>query len=63
MTVDHPFDGTQTKAGLPWRYSRTPTSIPEPAPWMGQHTEEVLGGLLGLSGAEISRLVDEGVAY
>ena len=37
--------------------------MPEPAPWMGQHTEEVLGGLLGLSGDEISRLVDEGVAY
>ena len=63
VTVDHPFDGKQTKAGLPWRYSRTPTSITEPSPWMGQHTEEVLRDLLGLSGDEISRLVDEGVAY
>ena len=62
ITVDHPFEGEHTKAGLPWRLSGAPASISEPAPWMGQHTEEVLTDLLGLTGDEISQLVEEGVA-
>jgi 2-methylfumaryl-CoA isomerase len=33
-----------------------------PAPVLGQHTEEVLTELLGLSGKEIGRLYDEGLA-
>jgi 2-methylfumaryl-CoA isomerase len=32
-----------------------------PAPRLGEHTEEVLCGLLGLSGAEFGRLHDKGV--
>jgi len=33
----------------------------EPAPRLGQHTDEVLAGVLGLSAAEIGRLHDAGV--
>ena len=32
-----------------------------PAPWLGQHTDEVLAEVLGLSGTEIGRLHDAGV--
>ena len=34
---------------------------PEPAPKLGQHTDEVLGEVLGMSAGEIARLHDQGV--
>jgi 2-methylfumaryl-CoA isomerase len=37
-----------------------PPGDPLPAPYLGQHTEEVLAERLGLSGGEIGRLVDAG---
>jgi 2-methylfumaryl-CoA isomerase len=33
----------------------------EPAPRLGEHTDEVLHALLGLSDGEIARLHDQGV--
>lgn len=35
---------------------------PKPAPFLGQHTEEVLANKLGLSAGQIAKLVDRGVA-
>jgi 2-methylfumaryl-CoA isomerase len=35
---------------------------PKPAPFLGEHTDEVLSGMLGLSSAQIGGLVDRGVA-
>jgi 2-methylfumaryl-CoA isomerase len=35
---------------------------PRPAPYLGEHTEEVLAEKLGLSAAQIAALVDRGVA-
>jgi succinate--hydroxymethylglutarate CoA-transferase len=50
---DHPTAGP-TKLLAPWiRLSETPASIRDDAPAIGQHTDEVLGGLLGLSSAEL----------
>jgi crotonobetainyl-CoA:carnitine CoA-transferase CaiB-like acyl-CoA transferase len=34
---------------------------PAGAPRLGEHTREVLGGILGLSGAELDDLADDGV--
>jgi 2-methylfumaryl-CoA isomerase len=34
---------------------------PPGAPKLGEHTDEVLAGVLGLSGAEIGRLHDSGL--
>jgi 2-methylfumaryl-CoA isomerase len=34
---------------------------PAAAPQLGQHTDEILAGVLGLSAAEIGDLHDEGV--
>ena len=58
---DHPTAGP-VKLLAPWIHmSKTPTSIRTDSPALGQHTDEVLGGLLGLSGAEVRNLHEQGV--
>jgi len=58
---DHPSAGPMTLLA-PWIHlSKTPTSIHDDAPAIGQHTDEVLGGQLGLSAGELSDLRAEGV--
>ena len=58
---DHPTAGPTTLLA-PWIHlSKTPASIRDDAPAIGQHTHEVLGGLLGLSGAELEDLRAQGV--
>jgi crotonobetainyl-CoA:carnitine CoA-transferase CaiB-like acyl-CoA transferase len=47
--------------GIPFRMNGTPPSIRRPPPLLGQHTEEVLGGELGLSAARIAELRAEKV--
>lgn len=57
----HPSAGP-TKLLAPWIHlSKTPTGIHHDAPALGQHTDEVLGGLLGLPAAELSDLRARGV--
>jgi crotonobetainyl-CoA:carnitine CoA-transferase CaiB-like acyl-CoA transferase len=41
--------------------SKTPASICNDAPALGQHTAEVLGGVLNLSTADLDKLRSEGV--
>jgi crotonobetainyl-CoA:carnitine CoA-transferase CaiB-like acyl-CoA transferase len=58
---DHPTAGPTTLLA-PWiRFSETPASIRDDAPAIGQHTDEVLGGLLGLNSAELTHLREQGV--
>jgi crotonobetainyl-CoA:carnitine CoA-transferase CaiB-like acyl-CoA transferase len=58
---DHPTAGPTTLLA-PWIHlSKTPSSIHHDAPAIGQHTDEVLGGLLGLNEAELSDLRAQGV--
>jgi crotonobetainyl-CoA:carnitine CoA-transferase CaiB-like acyl-CoA transferase len=53
---DHPTAGPTTLLA-PWiHFSKTPASIHEDAPAIGQHTEEVLGRLLGLCAADLNEL-------
>jgi len=47
--------------GVPVKLSEPPGSVREPAPLLGQHTDEVLHEYLGMNGAEISALRYEGV--
>jgi crotonobetainyl-CoA:carnitine CoA-transferase CaiB-like acyl-CoA transferase len=58
---EHPSAGP-TKLLAPWiRLSETPASIRDDAPAIGQHTDEVLGGYLGLSSEELMELRAQGV--
>jgi crotonobetainyl-CoA:carnitine CoA-transferase CaiB-like acyl-CoA transferase len=41
--------------------SKTPASIRTDSPTIGQHTDEVLGGLLGLTAGDLTELRAQGV--
>ncbi len=60
--VEHPDGaGPVPTRGVPIRFMRTPGAIRHAAPDLGQHTERVLGDLLGLSPEQVAVLRDEGV--
>jgi 2-methylfumaryl-CoA isomerase len=59
--VDQPGIGTYLMPGSPLDFSTIDRVPPAPAPQLGEHTDEILAGVLGLSGAEIGQLHDEGV--
>lgn len=58
--VDHPVAGLHPLPGLPFRFTGDSRRwLRRPAPCLGEHTREVLGDLLGLSGDELDRLEAE----
>jgi crotonobetainyl-CoA:carnitine CoA-transferase CaiB-like acyl-CoA transferase len=58
---NHPTAGP-TKLLAPWIHmSKTPASIRDDSPALGQHTNDVLGGILGLSDAELNDLRTQGI--
>lgn len=59
--VDQPGIGTYLMPGSPLAFGSSGRLPPRAAPRLGEHTDEVLGDVLGLSGAEIGRLHDDGV--
>lgn len=59
--LEHPEVGVQAHAGIPWRSATSDDGVTSPAPTLGQHTEEILNSLLGLTAAEIQRMEDDGV--
>ncbi len=59
--VTHPTAGSIKLVGVPVKFSETPGEVASPPPLLGQHTEEVLGRLLGLTAAEVAGLRKEGV--
>lgn len=58
--VDQPGIGPLLTTGSPLRWDGRSTP-PVPAPRLGEHTDEVLSDLLGLSGAELGSLHDRDV--
>jgi crotonobetainyl-CoA:carnitine CoA-transferase CaiB-like acyl-CoA transferase len=55
--VVHPLVGEQEYPGWPMRFSAGPDRYwHDPAPTLGQHNEEVLGGELGVSDEQLARL-------
>jgi 2-methylfumaryl-CoA isomerase len=58
--VGQPGIGTYLTPGSPLDFSAVPRVPVRPAPQLGEHTEEILAGVLGLSPAEIGRLHDDG---
>jgi crotonobetainyl-CoA:carnitine CoA-transferase CaiB-like acyl-CoA transferase len=61
VEVTHPDAGAVQQPGAPFRMSETPWRIRRPAPRLGQHNEEIYGGLLGLSKEELVVLREQGV--
>ena len=59
--IEQPGIGTYLMPGSPLDFSHAERLPPARAPILGEHTEEVLAGVLGMSDAEIGRLTDSGV--
>ncbi len=59
--VEHPTCGPMKLVNTPVKYSYSEPSIRTPPPLLGQHTNEVLGKLLGMSETDIARLKTEGI--
>ena len=59
--VDQPGIGTYKMPGSPLDFTGAERLRPVRAPLLGEHTDEILAGVLGLSDTEIGRLHDQGV--
>lgn len=59
--VEQPGIGTYPVPGAPMTFSAVERHAPNPAPRLGQHTDEILGEVLGLDSGAIGRLHDDGV--
>ena len=57
---DHPEVGKRQHCGMPWQMSRTETKVRAAAPTIGQHTDEILTGLLGYDADQLAKLRAKG---
>jgi 2-methylfumaryl-CoA isomerase len=57
--LDQPGIGRYPVAASPLQFGAVPREMALPAPALGQHTDEILSGILGLSSAQIGTLHDE----
>ena len=62
VDIEHPIIGPMKTIGLPLKSTGELTRIRGPAPWLGQHSREVLGAI-GFPDAEIEALFEAGVVY
>jgi len=56
VDIPHPAGVPCATVASPMRFSETPVTYDAPPPLLGEHTREILGGVLGLSEAEIDAL-------
>ncbi|WP_418647033.1 CaiB/BaiF CoA transferase family protein [Thauera butanivorans] len=56
VDIDHPALGRVRSLGAPFKLPASPGGPHSPAPLLGQHNQDIYGGLLGLPAAEITRL-------
>ena len=61
--IEHPSLGAEPIYNLMWNLSRTPPSIRRHAPLLGEHNNQIFGGLLGMEDEEITRLEEEQVLW
>jgi crotonobetainyl-CoA:carnitine CoA-transferase CaiB-like acyl-CoA transferase len=64
VEMDHPLIGRVRTLGQPAKFSASrPGAYDRPAPWLGQHTAQVLRDELGVTSAELEELTSAGIAY
>jgi len=61
VDVEHPELGRLRNLGAPFRLPASPAGPCRPAPLLGQHNDEVYGGVLGIDVAERARLAALGI--
>lgn len=61
--LDHAHMGPSPYEGLEHHLSRTPGELRSPAPVLGQHNDEILRGMLGMSATEVEQLKQEKVVF
>ena len=59
--MDHPSSGKVSLIANPIRFTEHPIVYNRPPPVLGQHTDEVLAGLVGLGEAQIASLREAGI--
>lgn len=59
--LEHPLSGTVTQVVSPMRFSASEPDYENAPPLLGQHTNQVLGEVLGLDAAAIRALRDKGI--
>ncbi len=62
VEIDHPIIGPMKTLGLPLKSTGELTAIRKPAPWLGQHSDEVLKSI-GYGKQDIAGLFESGVVY
>jgi crotonobetainyl-CoA:carnitine CoA-transferase CaiB-like acyl-CoA transferase len=60
-TVVHPELGAYPVPGLPFRYASVTNWLHRPAPTLGEHNAQVLGGLAGVDAARLAQLEADGI--
>ncbi len=61
VSLDHALAGKVDHVANPIKYSNADLKLVNSAPTLGQHTDQVLGDLLGYDADRIARLHDAGV--
>ena len=62
LDIDHPKIGSMKTIGLPIKSTGELTAVRLTAPWLGQHSEEVVRGL-GYADEEVARMFESGVIF
>jgi crotonobetainyl-CoA:carnitine CoA-transferase CaiB-like acyl-CoA transferase len=61
LEMPHPLSGKVPQVASPFRLSATPVEYRAAPPTLGQHTRDILQGVLGMDEEELAGLADKGV--
>ncbi len=63
VKMKQPFVGEMEVYGSPFKMSQTPGEVRGHTPLLGEHSRNILSGILGYSDERIDRLFEEGIIY
>ncbi|MFW6126436.1 MAG: CaiB/BaiF CoA transferase family protein [Chloroflexota bacterium] len=61
VELDHPEAGRLSYPSAVAKFSQSPVNLKRPAPTLGQHNQDIYGGMLGYSAGELRQLGDRGI--